>query len=441
MEIQKIEDDIKNFKYQNIHYIYNYVDCNFETEYSTDLHIVIIWSKARIKQKEIIEELNNNFKIIDCMEISWSHDNIDDNFHRIYDVAPTGGIAGKRNEVGDGSFIVVIIEDLNPQYQYRFDASGRFKIVNSNIVDKKNLFRKWVGGSYMVHSTDSLKEFFNNSILLFGYDNTFKILENNKWNNQISKVSRDLVGADGWDSIEQLFEILNLTTQYVVLRGVYNIEENVKNLTGDIDILCSNIGEFTASANAKNIWNSKNFYHVNIAGQNVLFDIRYVGDDYFDKEWQKNIIRNRIRTSNNIYIPEIDDYFFSHLYHAHIHKPYFYEKYIERLDELSTKIGIDDFKDNYRKNDYVLKLLRGFLLVNNYEFTIPKDEQVYLNIKFISRLQQINSFKIYQRIASVKIKNFPKKTLNSIKLLVKRNKFLFNVLFNLRVKYISMRSK
>lgn len=431
-----MKKQIINFKYQDINYIFNDIKQNFETKYEKDLQVVVIWSKARIKEKEIIEELNNNFNILNCFELSWTEKNIDDNFHRIYDVAPTGGVAGKRSEVGDESFIVVVIEDLNPVYQYRFDASGRFKIVNSNIVDKKNLFRKWVGGSYMVHSTDNLREFFNNSVLFFGKDKTFELIKNQQWDNKILKVSSDLVGANGWNSVEELFETLNLTTQYVVLRGAGTIEETVKTLSGDIDILCSNIGEFTASANARNIWNSKNFFHVNIAGQDVLFDIRYVGDDYFDKEWQKNIIQNRVLIQNNIYIPRIDDYFFSHLYHAYIHKPYFYDKYIDRLDKLSKGIDIKNFKDDCQNNiENIIKLLRGYLLANNYKVTIPKDEQVYINIKFISRLQKINRIKLYFRFYSVKIKNAPEKMINKLKILVKRNKFLFNILFNIRAKY------
>ena len=427
---------IENFRYQNIKYIYNDKEKNFETNYDKDLQIVIIWSKARIKEQEMITELSNNFNIISCNEIFWSQSKIDDNFHRIYDVAPTGGRAGKRNEVGDEAFIVVVLEDTNPIYQYRVDASGRFKMVNSNIVDKKRLFRKWVGGSYMVHSTDNLNEFFNNSILLFGKEKTLQFLEDTPQDIKIERISSDLVGANGWKSVQELFEILNLTTQYVVLRGSNSIDETVETLSGDIDILCSNIGEFTAAANAKNIWNSKNFFHVNIMGKDVLFDIRYVDDDYFDRDWQNNIIQNRVLTQDAIYIPRVDDYFFSHLYHAYIHKPYFYDKYINRLDGLAKEIGINDFKNDCQNNiENIKKILRGYLLASNYKVTIPKDDQVYVNIDFISQLQNVNKFKLYLRLYSVKIKNTPNQIITKLKIIAKKNNFLFNILFDLRAKY------
>lgn len=428
--------NIENFKYQNIKYNYDDVYNIFKLPYNKDLQLLIIWSKARKKENKIIEDLNKNFHILGCFDISWSEKYIDDNFHRLYDVSPTGGIAGKRSEVGDESFIVIVLEDKNPVYEYRSDASGRLKIVNSNIVDKKNLYRNWVGGSYMIHSTDNLNEFFNNSILFFGKKKTFDFSSQKNKYNKVEEVKSDLVGASGWKDTNELFEILNLSTQYVVLRGCDNIERNVTELTGDIDILCSNIGEFTAVANARNIWNSKNFFHVKISGNEILFDIRYIGDDYFDKTWQEEIINNRVLTKNNIYIPQIDDYFFSHLYHAYIHKPFFYEKYSERLDDLAKKINIIDFKNNILKDkQYGLKILKGYLLAKQYNVTIPKDLKVFINVDNISSISDVSILKLYFRIYAIKILNFPYKVFNSLKLFAKKNRFLFKLLFILREKY------
>ncbi|ARD43589.1 hypothetical protein [Colwellia sp. PAMC 21821] len=427
---------LNNFKYQNVAYNYNDVNGTFETNYDKDLHLVVIWSKARIKEKEIIAELDQSFNILGCFDTTWSQEHIDNNFHRIYDVAPTGGKAGKREEVGDQAFMVVVIQDTKPKYQYRTDASGRLKIVNANVVDKKHLFRKWVGGSYMVHSTDNLKEFFNNAILFFGKEYTFELIDKMKWDKNASIINNDLVGANGWNSCKELFETLNLTTEYVVLRGSDKIEDTVSTLSGDVDILCSDIGEFAAAANGINIWNSKNFFHVNIAGKQVLFDIRYVGDDYFDEKWQKDIIKNRVLDKNGVNIPRVDDYFFSHLYHAYIHKPLFFDKYIGRLTGLAEKIGIKNFKDDCQNNpSKIVKLLRGYLLAHNYQVSIPKDEQVYININFISEVQRINSMKLYLRVFGVKIKNFPQKMLMNTKVLIKKNKMLFNILIALREKY------
>lgn len=432
--------NINNFKPNIINYNFDINENVFKTNYQKDYQLLIIWSKARTKEAEILDDLNKSFKILVCSKVEWSKEYLNDNFHRLYDVAPTGNIAGKRTEVGDDDFIVVVLEDTNPIYNYRSDASGRLKIVNTNIVDKKNLYRSWVGGSYMIHSTDNINEFFNNSVLLFGKDKTFEIINQDSKLEKMKKLENDLVGANGWSSIEELFDVLNLTTQYVVLRGAENIERNVSELTGDIDILCLNIAEFTAVANAKNLWNSKNFFHVNIAGNNILFDIRYVGDDYFDKSWQQNIISNRVLNENNIYIARIDDYFFSHLYHAYIHKPYFYEKYIARLDNLADKIGIKDFKTEILKDqNYGLKLLNGYLKAQEYDISIPKDLQVFLNIKAVSNLKNKSKLVLYFRLYLMKLSNLPSKIILHLKIIAKKNKTLFNILSYIRNKYRGLR--
>lgn len=221
-------------------------------------------------------------------------------------------------EVGGDDFIAAIIEDLNPKYKYRFDASKRLKLVNYKVVDKKKLYRKWTDGNYLVHSTDNIKEFFNHTVLLLGKDRVLRCLSSNKGMSERGRLNIDIVGANGWNTVGELFDILNLTSQYVVLRGAEGLENRVQDLNGDVDILCSDIGEFTASANARKIGKSDNFYHVNIAGQNVLFDIRFVGDGYFDKQWQQDIIDNRILEKNGVYVPKIDDYFF-HIFIMHVY--------------------------------------------------------------------------------------------------------------------------
>ena len=80
-------------------------------------------------------------------------------------------------------------------------------------------------------------------------------------------------------------------------------------------------------------------------------------------------------------------------------------------------------------------MLRGYLAAHNYDASIPNDEKVYLNIKFLSRLKKINYVRLYLRVFKVKVKGFPEKVLSFIKRLLKKNDTLFNVLFNIRAKF------
>ena len=34
-------------------------------------------------------------------------------------------------------------------------------------------------------------------------------------------------------------------------------------------------------------------HHVNVAGRNIPFDIRYVGDGYFPRNWQRRMLRDQ----------------------------------------------------------------------------------------------------------------------------------------------------
>ena len=422
---------IIEYKNENIDYLFE--NNKFTTDYDIDLNIFIIWSNAKFKEKEIIADLSFVFEIVELAEIYWSKKNIDDNFHRLYGIAPNNNISGKRIEVGSGSFIAIVVKDKSPVYLYREDASKNNKIVNVNVVDKKQLYREWVGGNYLIHSSDNLKEFFNNSTLLFGKDKTLEFCTEYCDSTVLKKINKDLIGSNGWSSSKELFDVLNLSTQYVVLRGSENIEKNISSQSGDVDVLCSNVSEFTAVANAVNLWSSDNFFHVEIDNKKILFDIRSTDDNYFDKKWSDKIIRDRVISESNIFIPRVDDYFFSHLYHAYIHKPYFFDKYIDRLSGLSSKIGIIDFKEKMLINKkYGLYLLKGYLLANKYSATIPRDLKVFINIKNMSSLQKKNYTILYGRILLLRLIELPFKITIFLKEMIKKNKMLFNLAIKVR---------
>ena len=56
---------------------------------SKDHHIFIVWSKARTKETEIIDDLQKNLRIKYISDIQWAK-NMGDNFHRLYNFLPSG---------------------------------------------------------------------------------------------------------------------------------------------------------------------------------------------------------------------------------------------------------------------------------------------------------------------------------------------------------------
>lgn len=421
------------FKYGDERFDYSSQNSCFINNYDKDFQLFIIWEKGRTKEKEILNDLAEKFRIIECFEIQWSSEFVHKNFLRFYGCGE-GETSGKVTEVGAGAFLAVIIEDMDPKYLYLQDVSGRLKLVNSKAVLSKRCYRKIIGPNYRVHSSDSVHEFFKNAILLFGVDRVTNLLSFDEWNKNIKLLPSDLQGARGWSSVNELFGVLNLTTSYVVLRNAEATAITAAKVDGDIDVLCENLEDFIAISNARRLGGNINLYHICIDGKNILFDVRFVGDMYFDPRWQKQILDRRVLNVDNIYIPRIDDYFFSHLYHAFLHKPFMYKKYFSRLDMLAKSIGLDNLYNLLANNEVVkvAHIIEGYLLANGFRITIPVDEQADLNIKNVCLVEKKSKVFLYLRLVYARLKVMPSKFLYHLKCTLKKNKVVFNILTRIR---------
>ena len=106
--------------------------------------------------------------------------------------------------------------------------------------------------------------------------------------------------------------------------------------SGDIDLLVNNFFIFKRIADAhsyklKNLslisnngdpledYGFKVSNFIKVEKNEVCLDIRYVGDNYFDKNWQFKILKNRT-FKNGIFIPSKKDQLYTILYHIFFHK-------------------------------------------------------------------------------------------------------------------------
>ena len=186
----------------------------------------------------------------------------------------------------------------------------------------KSLYREWTGGGHKVHGTNSEIETSHDVALLFGlniYDLLLQIKGNNSANTIYENWHHDLIGARDWESLELLFYVLNATITYVVLRNfeVLPQEYNV-GAHGDIDLLVSDYNEVCLITNGRKVFKTNYRVHhaISINGNEVLFDFRSYGDNYYDIKWQKQILLGRKLHENGFYRPDNVDYFYSLLYHA-----------------------------------------------------------------------------------------------------------------------------
>lgn len=349
-------------------------------------HIMIIWSTALSIRDKVVDDLKDSFSILKIVKIHWDRDKFLDNYTIFYAHsqkylnrnALNKLLKNKINHCGNDDFIAIIFEDKTPIYDYRQTSSGR-KIVNTRVFDKKSLYRSWSGGGHKIHASDDDWETNKDLTILFGL-NTTDFLHNfcDTTVKQESEYRHNCIGVGGYDSIEQLFYVLNNTCEYVVLRNHEVIpEQYTVDGHGDIDLLVENKNYVAYITLARPVYNiAYRVYHaIRIGGIEVPFDFRYVGDNYYDRYWEEHILKQRHLAKDLLYIPSDEDQFYSLLYHAFLQKSEVKPDYYPKLEYYGKQIGIN-FDGSANQ---AIQLLDDYMKANGYEVVRPSDLSVFYN--------------------------------------------------------------
>ncbi|MFN3295952.1 glycosyltransferase [Caldimonas sp.] len=362
------------------------------TQPSAEHHLMILWEHARPKQQRIVEDVGRRLQILAAFEITWSPPRVSENFTRFYGQnLPPGSF--KEDHCGRGPFLALILRDPQPRYEMRETSKGP-RLVNVNTFDAKQRYRQWTGGGHRVHATDSQTEARHDVALLFGMPMAALIQRLPKrWNGQIAPMPVDLVGAGGWKDLRQLFSVLNETIPYVVLRNFEGFPEAYKSdAHGDIDLLTTSDAEMAYVMNARRVFAQPHRVHYAafIAGEELRFDFRFVGDGYYEKRWQTEMLERRTLHEGGFFVPCAGDHFYSLLYHALIHKPRISDEYAQRLAQLSTHpdlrahlprtpLSAADLQEAHQAK----QLLDQYLQLHGYVYERPADTSVYYNAKVL----------------------------------------------------------
>jgi hypothetical protein len=341
-----------------------------------ELHIFIIWENAQPKKNDILNDIVNKFTIVKIVNIKWDEDNFSENMSRFYgEKLPPKSF--KEVECGTGRFTLILILDRDPIYQIRTTSKGSF-LVNTKTFDAKEIYRKWTGGGHKIHATNNINETKHDLLILLGRnynDYINKIKKNIKNNIKESFEDRNIIGCIQWPSLEILFSVLNETTKYVVLRNYEGFPSNYYlDKHGDIDLLVENQKDTAYLLNAKPVSSTKHRaqYMVNINYKTIRFDIRFVGDGYYDERWQRSILKKRV-FRNGFYTPSDYDHSYTLLYHALIHK---------------NKVG-NDYKEKLKSMGFNERefhtTLQNFMKKMEYEYTEPYDLSVYYNFNILRK--------------------------------------------------------
>lgn len=183
---------------------------------------------------------------------------------------------------------------------------------------------------------------------------------------------------EDYNSIREFFLYLNEHCNYLILRNWDNVfNESVYGDTHeDIDILCDDLERFiqlTAAIRLHKRKDRDNFV-IKIGEKTVRFDVRHVGDEYYPKQWEKEMLSRRIK-DGDIYVMCKEDYQYSLIYHALLQKSSLSLEYRQKLAVLSNNTS----HDSILNDQTLLRELKDYLHDNQYIIRIPKDPGVFIN--------------------------------------------------------------
>ena len=333
-------------------------------------YLFIIWGNGRKKENYILEKIKNDFVIRDIFEIQWTEKNFSNNMKRFYG-PKLGNVKTKVADCGISPFLLIIVSDPHPRFDKRRTSNG-MELVNINLFDKKKLYRKLTRIGYAIHSSITEKETNDDLTLMLGKNlKDFESGLSEKWDGNFKKINCDLVGQDNWKNIDQLFYVLNSTTNYVVLRNFEELNENFQSYNhNDVDILTDNFLQIPFIANGgKSSFNNEFSSSVKIGDSKIKFDFGYPGDNYLDEKWATDILKRRI-LYHGLYVPSKEDHFYSLFYHAVFHQQNISQEYRKKLTELASELKEITFKNNiFDDIDESKKFIESYMSSRGYLHT------------------------------------------------------------------------
>ncbi|MBN0042177.1 hypothetical protein JN535_18635 [Cellulosimicrobium cellulans] len=359
----------------------------FVHQYDRDLQLVVVWSAAREHEAEVLAILRRELRVLAEIEVHWSRDEVVTNFERLYG-QELWGTSPKPQQVGAGPFLLVVVEDPDPRYGYGRNVTGYVELTNLAVARAKRAARDLVGG-YRIHSSNNIREFFHDATLVLGEERLRAVLAHTGDEPYREVVREDVVGSGGWRDLTELFGVLRLTSEYVVLRNAEDLPGALED-DREIDLLARDRTDLAAVAGARPLDPGGDGVQHGclVGGEQVVLDVREVGDGYLDRRWQDDLLRRRTWHAGCVAVPRVDDHLFSLLYHAKVQKPAVKPVYEPRLRALSRAVGLpDDVAARITDDEVAAAVLDGFLSAHGYGLPRSDDPGVHRNDAFVQRFR------------------------------------------------------
>ena len=257
---------------------------------------------------------------------------------------------------GSTDFNVYLIKDTNPVYDYRETSKGNHK-VNVHLFDLKKSLRQITGG-YKIHATDNIQETKDNLKVLGLFNENYKEKKFDTLKDVFDELNRypqlKWIITHNFDNFVDGDDIDFLTDDYFYFMRLLDANEKPKG------------GKFNSiSDGGKSVRN-----YINVGSKDIPIDIRHIGDNFYDKKFQEEMLNARIKHPNGFYIPNRENHLYSLIYHAIIHKPNISPTYTKVFKEY----GLKDSEIN--KTDLKNKLDK-FMNENGYAYCKPEPSVGY----------------------------------------------------------------
>lgn len=131
-----------------------------------ELHLFVLWQKARFAEERILADMRRELEIVFTRTMRFEGE-AGRSYLRFY--GPSLPDARRKiRSCGGGAFRIVIVRDSRPDYRKVLGRSQSI-LSNAHTVELKYKYRKMAGGHHRVHGTDTSAEFARDVFLLTGH--------------------------------------------------------------------------------------------------------------------------------------------------------------------------------------------------------------------------------------------------------------------------------
>ena len=340
---------------------------------SSKLYTIVLWGSSKKQFSEILYRVQSKFKVKEYGFREYSSGGFIDFLNKFYPHRKFNNNSIKIWETENNCIFYMVVEDAEPFFVNN---------INQTCLKLKKYFRHKYFQNYLHISDNSQEAFENYHNITNKSSDDFNILSSNKDLNIVKKLFSskqfDVIEYEkvNFQNINNVFKLLNRYEKWLVLRNWENIYEEVTSSEhGDVDILVEDFFRTIQLLNAKPKFNDayRVHYFVNIENKQIPFDVRYLGDNYYNLQWEKDLLDNRIK-DDNIFRSSYSDYFYSLVYHALIHKRNISQDYINKFLIYGKDIFIfNQVELNNNPRKYLKKILNLYMKKKLYSVVEPID--------------------------------------------------------------------